>query len=126
MFDRILNSPLLPLIIFAKVLAICLLNVIKIFHHISSITVFRRVTRGGGGRSPPPFFRILKKCIEFRKNFGIGFSFVCCRLNASGAYLEGGRSPLPISENCKVPLFEEKMPRLRPSMVKISYLECNF
>ena len=67
MFDRILNSPLQPLIIFAKVLAICLLNLIKIFHHISSITVFRHVTRGEGGRSLLPFFRTLKKCFEFRK-----------------------------------------------------------
>ena len=81
MFDRILNLPLQPLIIFAKVLAICLLILIKVFHYISSIIVFRRVTRAGGGRSPPPFFRILKKSLEFRKNaltifiYGLNFSF---------------------------------------------------
>ena len=39
MFERNLNLPLQPLIIIAKVLDICLLNLISMFHHISSNTV---------------------------------------------------------------------------------------
>ena len=51
-----------------------------------------------------------------------GLSFLCCRLNVSGAYLRGvGDVPPAPFWKLESALIEKKMSRLGPSVVKISF-----